>query len=278
MPPLATARRLPLGIAAKGKEGTVPKAAKSLARLGAAETWLKLRFSCYLPVAWLKIPGLHHHREVFPLTTVASASARFRQIAPGGAASSAGVAGGAAVVEGGVGVGVGCGGAVLPTASPTQSASTSSAGNAGGLTEAMKLSVPRSARMAPVQVEEVRVVEPGPGGAGPRMMTVRRRPALSWPLTCASATSPSLAPGSPRVFGLHPIDMSPGRSAAASVLSCVRGAGWTVPRCAQRAAIDADVPRMAAALAAGVLVLFVSVAIPLMHENEPVSPPAARAS
>jgi hypothetical protein len=141
----------------------------------------------------------------------------------------------------------------------------------------MKLSVPRSARMAPVQVEEVRAVEPGPGGAGPRM-TVRRCPALSWPLTCASATSPSLAPGSPRVFGLHPIDMSPGRSAAASVLSCVRGAGWTVPCCAQRAAIDADVPRMAAALAAGVLVLFVFVAIPLMRENEPVSPPAARAS
>jgi hypothetical protein len=214
---------------------------------------LKLSFSCYLPVAWLKIPGPHPHREVAPPTTAASAFARSRQIATRIAASAA--AGGG---DGGA--------AVVPMACPTQTVST--AETAGCLTGAMKRNAPRSARMGPVQAEAQTA---GPVVAESRM-TVRRRPAPSLPLTCASATFLDLVLSSLLVPGHHRAGMIPDHSAAESVLACGRAAGWTAQCCVRRVASGADVSRLAVALAAGVLALFVSAAIPLLRENEPVSP------
>ena len=236
----------------KGKGGQAwPQTATSLARVGEAETSVKLRFSRYLPVAWLLIPELHHHREVFPPTTAASACARFRQIEPGGAA---------------LGSADGGGGAVLPTWAPGRSASSSSPWEtAGGPTRAMKPSAPRSARMVPGQLE---AQSAAPAlGAGSRM-TARRPPAPSLPLTCASGTSLSLAPSSPREPGHHHRSgMIPRRSSAASGPSCDRVVGWTALCCVRRAANAADVSSLAEALAAGALVLFVCGVIPLLREK-----------
>jgi hypothetical protein len=112
----------------------------------------------------------------------------------------------------------------------------------------------------------------GPALGAESRMTVRRRPAQSLPLRCASATSLDLVPSSPLAPGHHRTGMIPNHSAAASVLACDPAAGWTAPCCVRRAASDAGVSWLVAALAAGVLVLFVSAAIPLLRENEPVSP------
>jgi hypothetical protein len=118
-------------------------------------------------------------------------------------------------------------------------------------------------------------VAPGLVGAAEPRTTARRCPAQSSPLTCASATFLAPGPSCPREPGQHRTGIAPNRSAAASALSCARAAGWTGPCYAERVASGVDVSWMTAvALAAGALVLFVSVAIPLLRENEPVSPAA----
>ena len=212
------------------------------------------------------IPGLHHHREDFPPTTAATASARPRQSAAGRVAAF-----------GVVGVG---GGAVLPTVvARMQSASSrlALAATAGCLTGATKPSAPRPARTRPA-LTEAQTVAPGLVGAGPRT-TARRCPAQSSPLTCASATFLAPAPSSPREPAQRRrTGIAPDRSAAANALSCARAADLTGPCYVERAASGVDVSSMAVALAAGALVLFVSVAIPLLREKTSQLAPPPKAS
>ena len=270
LPPGPSLPRLStVGVAATGKGGSRTQTATSLARVGEAETSVKLRFSRYLPVAWLLIPGLHHrllhHCEVFPPTTAASASARFRQMEAGRAASGAVIGGGAAAVSDAGG------GIVPPKTTRVRSVLLSSAlqqlllsllssvETAGGLTRAMKPSAPRSAAQSVAPVV----------GAEPRMTTARRSPARSLPLRCASGTSLSLDRSSPPEPGHQRRSGTiPRHSSAASALSCGPVAGLTALCCAGTAASDVDASPWAAALVAGALVPFVSEAIPLLREND----------
>jgi hypothetical protein len=140
---------------------------------------------------------------------------------------------------------------------------------AGCLTAGMKPNVPRPVRMEPALVGEQIVLVPGLGAE--LLTTARRYPAQSLPLVCASATSlvPNL--GSPRGPDQPPAGMTPGHSSAVSAPSCARAAGLTSPCYARRAANGVDAWTAAAQLAVA-LALFVCVAIPLLRENEPVSP------
>jgi hypothetical protein len=140
------------------------------------------------------------------------------------------------------------------------------AANGGGPIEAMRLSAPRSFRMGLAQ-EETQAAEPAAAAVGvaESRLTVRRCPAPSSPLTCAWVTSLFPDPSSLRVIAQRQTGMTPGRSAAASGLSCALAAGLTNPYCVQRAATGADVPYLVVAPAAAARVLFVSAAIPLMQ-------------
>lgn len=245
----------PVRHVAKGKEGG--QAAKRLVQVAGAETCVKLRFSRYPPVAWLLIPDLDDHRAFRPPTTAATSSARSRQMpAAGGGVGDDGAA-------------PAC--AALPTGSQwttMQTVPESAETVLGCLTTAMR---PNAAPPAPGQLPaqvEAQTATPAVGAAS--RMPARRSPALRSPLTCASATSPSLARDFPHTTG-HRAGRTPGRFAAACGPSYGWMGGLAVPHCCGRGvASDAVVASSSSSVVAPpaeARSLSASVAIPLQRDK-----------